>query len=133
MTSELDELHSTPVRVLPVHPLGGRPAVDATQLVEVGAMAGAFGVERGDVVALLHRLQVMNMQSSLAALPEVMELIKKANVDRLNTLVQKVRGMAEYGGGIGRIFNGQANVSLVSRQEVINLLTAAMVENPPIR
>jgi hypothetical protein len=61
----------------------------------------------------------------------VMELVKQANQARLNTVIQKVRMMPEFGGGLMRTLNGNGNISLVSRVDVINILTAAMVESPP--
>jgi hypothetical protein len=60
-----------------------------------------------------------------------MELVKQANQARLNTVIQKVRMMPEFGGGLMRTLNGNGNISLVSRVDVINILTAAMVESPP--
>jgi hypothetical protein len=79
----------------------------------------------------MHRLQELSMDLSLRTLPMVMELVKQANQARLNTVIQKVRMMPEFGGGLMRTLNGNGNISLVSRVDVINILTAAMVESPP--
>jgi hypothetical protein len=125
------EVGSPPVRLMPRHPLGGRPAIDGTDLVELGTMAGAIGVERSEMIRMMHKLQEMAMTSSLQTLPLVMEMVKQANQARINSVIQKVRMMPEFGGGIMRTLNGNGNVSLVSRIDVINILTAAMVEAPP--
>ena len=124
-------VEETPMRLMPRPPLGGRAGISGTDLVELGTLAGAIGVERGDMVRMMHRLQELSMDLSLRTLPMVMELVKQANQARLNTVIQKVRMMPEFGGGLMRTLNGNGNISLVSRVDVINILTAAMVESPP--
>ena len=120
-----------PVRLMPRPPLGGRPSVSGTDLVELGTMAGALGVERSEMIRMMHKLQELGMNLSLQAMPLMMEMVKQANTARLNTVIQKVRMMPEFNGGVARMFSGNGNVSLVSRLDVINILTTAMVESPP--
>lgn len=131
MADSEQRVEETPMRLMPRPPLGGRGA-NSTEMVEFATVAGAMGIERGDMVRMMHRLQELSMDLSMRALPMMMDMVKQANQARLNTVLQKVRLMPEFGGGLMRTLNGNGNISLVSRQDVINLLTAAMVESPPI-
>ncbi len=123
------------VRYMPQHPLGGKPGLDAAGLAEFGAVAGAAGLERGMVVALVNRIQSNAAKSTLETLPELLKLIKGANDARINRIIQAVRNLPEapiQQPGIWATLNGrnqQQVTSYVSRNEVLLLLGQALVEN----
>jgi hypothetical protein len=131
---EPDGLPQVNVRYMPPNPLGGRPGLDAAGLAEFGAVASAAGMERGQVMALVNRIQSTAARSTLETLPELLKLIKNANDARINRIIQAVRNLPEapvQQQGLWATLNGrnQPLVSYVSRNEVLILLGQALVEN----
>jgi hypothetical protein len=131
---EVTGLPEVGVRYTPQHPLGGRPGMEAAALADFGALAGANNLERGTVVALVHRIQSTAAKSTLEAMPELLRLVKNANDARINKIIQAVRNLPEapvQQQGLWATLNGrqQPLVSYVSRNEVLILLGQALVEN----
>jgi hypothetical protein len=108
--------------------------MEAAALADFGALAGANNLERGTVVALVHRIQSTAAKSTLEAMPELLRLVKNANDARINKIIQAVRNLPEapvQQQGLWATLNGrqQPLVSYVSRNEVLILLGQALVEN----
>jgi hypothetical protein len=123
------------VRYMPRGPLGGGPGLDASGLAEFGAIASAAGLERGQVMALVSRIQSNAAKSTLETLPELLRLVKNANDARINRIIQAVRNLPEapiQPQSVWATLSGryqQQVVSYVSRNEVLILLGQALVEN----
>jgi len=122
------------VRYMPRATLkGGGAGVGAADIAELGAVAGAIGLEVDAVVALVNRVSATSARATLEDLPELLKLIKTANDARINRLIQAVRGLPEapvQQQGLWATLNGrnQQVVSYVSRNEVLVLLGQAIVE-----
>jgi len=128
---EVTGLPEVGVRYTPQHPLGGRPGLEAAALADFGALAGANNLERGTVVALVHRIQSTAAKSTLEVMPELLRLVKNANDARINKIIQAVRNLPEAPVQQQGIWSrrNQPLVSYVSRNEVLILLGQALVEN----
>lgn len=135
--AELEYMPSTQVRIMPPPPGGGRPALSAVALADLGAMAGAHGLERGAVTKLLNLVQTNSAQTAIALMPHLFELIKDANHARINRITQAIRVLPQVPVpqptgvramlGVAPLLPQQAYVSL---DAVIAILAAAQVENP---
>jgi len=128
---------ATQVRLMPRAPLGSKPTLDVTQLVDVGALLGAHGLERGEVSALIDVLQTIMMDATLTSLPKVLERIKIANVARLRRLsasikdLPKVRLATPQQGWRGAMGGTQVDpAEYVDLKSVQLLIAAAISENP---
>lgn len=122
------------VRLMPQGPLTRRPGVDAVSMVDLGAMAAAVGMERHKVLALVRRVQNNAVQTTLESVPGLLELVREANEARINTLMQAVRALPEASQPVGMLAalrGQQPTVSLVARDAVLALLSAALVQSPP--
>lgn len=123
------------VRYAPQTALRGGYGVGAADLAELGAVAGAIGLETDAVVALVNRVQSTSARATLEDLPELLKLVKSANDARINRIIQAVRGLPEaptQQQGIWATLNGRGQqqvVSYVSRDSVLVLLGQALVEN----
>ncbi len=123
------------VRLMPQGPVRRGAGVDALSMVDLGALAGAAGLERHKVLSLVRRVQNLAVQTTLESIPGLLDLVREANEARINSLMQAVRALPEAAPPVGfwGTLNGrQQMVSLVTRDSVLALLTAAMVQSPPV-
>ncbi len=124
------------IRTMPEPPLGGRPAINAISMAEMGALAGAAGLERGQLTSLMRRIQTMAVEVTLGSMNELISAMHNMNTARLNTLAQQVRNLPEAPlrpvGVMQAVFGVSQTpvVSYVSRAEVLQLIALAMVQNP---
>lgn len=125
------------VRLTTPHPLGGRATqVDGIKMAELGALVGARGAEKGAMTSLLQELQAATLQSWITHLPSILGKFRNWEVARLNRLMQRVRSLPEAApppGILSRV-TGVAGtpVSLVSRDQVLQLIAVLMEEAPVI-
>lgn len=117
-------------RVVPLPPLGNHGVeLSAAEAMEMGALMGALGLEKGALSDLVQELQRVNMTAQLQALPLILDLMKRANDARLNRLVQTVRALPETRvTTIGHRWSGEIPISQVSRDAVIAAIQQAMNE-----
>jgi hypothetical protein len=128
------------VRFMPDPPTGGRPALSALALADFGALAGAMGLERGEMAELVSKIQTTAAKTTLEVLPDLLALVKRANQARINRLIQAVRALQAVplpATGLRAVLGvqpiqTQPMASLVSRDAVIALLSQALVENPAV-
>lgn len=125
------------VRLTTPHPLGGNSTqIDGIKMAELGALVGARGAEKGAMTSLLQELQAATLQSWITHLPSILSKFRGWEVARLNRLMQRVRSLPEAApppGILSRVA-GTAGVpvSLVSREQVLQLIAVLMEEAPVI-
>lgn len=124
----------TQVRTISMSPLGTNGTqVAASQAVELGALLGAMGLEKGAVASLLEDLQRVTMSTHLQALPLILERLRDANKTRISRLIQMVQLLPEMAtvnqSAWSKITTAPGSLtSTVARQAVLDLLNAAMNE-----
>lgn len=122
------------VRFTPSSPLGNAQ-LDALKIAELGAEYAAAGGEKAAMAHLLADLQSIVMKSLLEALPRIMGDFKNVQRNRLNRLAQQVRNLPDLTpppGFMASMMRGTMPLGLVSREDVIRILTSAMEETPPV-
>jgi hypothetical protein len=137
MTTDVQLNHEIPVRTAAPHPLGS-PGVSGTRMAELGAKAGAVGLENGAVTKLANRMQTAAYEAALDNVEALLDDVMVVVGARLNRLLQDVRAlpeqaMAQPQGVIGTLLGAprvQPTVSLVTRDQVLQLISQAMVEKP---
>jgi len=137
MSADVQLNHQVPVRTMPPHPLGS-PGPDAIAVAEMAAKAGALGLERGAITKMMTKLQNAAYEAGMANVDALLDEVLSVVQARLNRVLQDVRALQEQAvaqplGVVELVLNRprvQPTVSLVARNEVINLITQAMVEKP---
>lgn len=120
-----------PVRLMPPHPLG-TPGLSATDMADFGAIAAARGLERGDITGFMQTVQATAAEVSLRNATTLLDLVDKATKHRVDRIAQAVRAMPDVAvpGLAGLVHRAQGPTGLISRNEVLMLLTAAASEAP---
>lgn len=96
MTSEVEVQAydtSTNVRLMPPHPLGGAPAMSATQLTDLGAVAAALGMERSSITGFIHDVQDLAANVTIQSAQRLLERVRRAQESRMTSLEQQVRAL----------------------------------------
>lgn len=116
------------IRVLPPHPLGGTPALSATQLTDLGAMAAALGMERSAVTGFIRDVQDLAANVTLQSAQRLLERVRVAQHARLESLMQAIRALPSAPApGMLEGFSSQAaliRAGYVSRDSVLALIQA---------
>ncbi len=142
----------TGVWALPSGPMGSGTSLDTMDVVNFTSIAAARGLEGATINKLMQQMQANSMRANLASVNDVLELVKEANMARINRVIQQVRAIptttlagpppatgwraalglqpaADYYQQQQRQVN-TAQPAYVSVDAVLAILTAALAENP---
>jgi hypothetical protein len=78
------------VRGMPAPARGTRGALQAGNMLDLGALAAASGMTRAQITGLLDDLQESNLATTLAALPKVLERNRQITQARINEIATRV-------------------------------------------
>lgn len=124
------------VSVTPVPPLGApSTTVSVYDVAATGAILAAMGMEKSSVTSLLHEFQAATNRAFLSALPGLLDKLRGVQEARLKRVIQEIRALPEAvvpQGLLSRLMSGPTMVidSLVRREDVLRILTVALVEQP---
>ncbi len=109
-----------------------RPGVTTVRMAELGARAGALGLEASKVNRLVAALQTSAHTAALDTLEGVLGEVQDLLDARLNTLLQAVRALPGSASSVGvrEWFQGKAGVDMVMRDQVLLLITEQMGRKP---
>jgi hypothetical protein len=105
-----------------------RNGVSASSLAELGARAGALGLEAHTVNRIVARLQEASHKASLDTLDAVLAEVQSLLDARLNTIVQEIRGMQATPSGVSvrDWLNGRIGVPMIPVDQVLNTIARHM-------
>lgn len=120
--------------------------VTALEMADLGMRAGSLGMERGQVAQLTRRLETAAHEAAMANVDALLDEVSALIGARLNRLLQDVRAIAEYApppqapahrSGLDLLLDRNpaprptpVPAGLISRDVVLQLVTAAMMERP---
>jgi hypothetical protein len=78
------------VRGMPAPTRGTRGALQAGNMLDLGALAAASGMTRAQITGLLDDLQESNLATTLAALPKILERNRQITQARINEMATRV-------------------------------------------
>lgn len=79
------------VRGMPAPARGTRGALQAGNMLDLGALAAASGMTRAQITGLLDDLQESNLATTLAALPKILERNNQITQARINQIAVRVK------------------------------------------
>lgn len=136
MTTDLDLLNDMAVDEGDQHPLS-QASLTAVRMADLGARAGALGLERGAVTKMVTGIQAAARAAALEVLERALEDVMNVVEARLNRVLQETRALPEKArptsppGLLGPFMRPDPPVeSLVSRDQVLATVMAAMLEKP---
>lgn len=110
----------------------GTNGVSGVRMADLGARAGALGLERGAVHKMVARMETAAREAALDNTEALVDDFMAVLGARLNRLLQDVRALPEQAtqGMLDKILANPMRGSLVSRDSVLQIITAAMLEKP---
>lgn len=105
-----------------------RVGVTTAGLAELGARAGALGLEAHTVNRIVAGVQASSHKAALDTLDAILQEVQNLVDARLNTLVQEIRGMQSTPSSVGirDWFGGKIGVPMISQDQVVNAIMRQM-------
>lgn len=130
------------VRGMPTNARGGRGALEAGSLLDLGALASANGMTRAQVTGLLDDFQEASLAAILAAAPKLLRRNREIAQARINEIAVRierlrriqlaqpqtgVRGLLGLGPNLALQPDAPAYVSLAEVQMILSEAIAALI------
>lgn len=96
MSQDMERLASEPeVRMLTPGPLGAA-GMRATNLLDLGALAGARGLKRAAVQSFMKEVETVGIQIALQSATKLLELTAQINQSQINQIVAEIKQIPTF-------------------------------------